>query len=942
MTKCKKLLTEYGLPALCTLITGCLVLALKGIWPFGNESIDYYDMAQQLAAEYIHIYDELHFDVSMFYDWYTNLGSSIPGGTYVVISNLLLYLFPRESILYAFSVLFLIKTAASSVSMSFLIGKEAPKCPLLFRVMLSVGYGLCGFILMNYTIIVWLDITIMIPLIVYFAKRALTQGKIMGLAISLSFILMITFTLPAMVLIYLFMITGLYIAVRKEGSPGRLCVCRLGEGIALGMLLSAWSWIPMLLGSAGGFRYELEASESLLSKYLKIVMHVKPDYATRWWALLGLSFAGTVCIIGLIGDIKKRNLRRFAFAFGTLVITFIQLLFENIQLFWHFGSYVNYPVRNGFLMYVAAACLAAVYLQEMFAKNPADNADKSYDIKQTDGRECLGTAKQRSYIVSAAAFIISCAFASVGIIWYKSNPGMSVYTVFRVTLLCMAACFLIYLFLILYKKGRYAKASAFLIAAELIFYGVLMIGKPSYITGYAEEAEQEGDYIRIAYWLKSELGIEESSLNRIKNPDESLNANYGRFLKRASVSGWSPSFASSEAIADHFKKGYSVQYTRVLDAGGDVLTDALYHVTEVLSCLPQSDKLYKKGKSASAVVDHITGQEREYSLYECRYVLPFGNVIPSYELLEDIAKSGRDDYDNALVRAIGAEDESLSDAVIREVLYEGEPSAVLDFDIKGNKALYLTGNTADSEAKDLRISVNGEAAAVPSLKETDNTLYPAHFNNANVLLGCFSDEKVTIELEKVESEGSFDYDIEVFTIDLDVLYSLCAYAADGEGSFSAGKSCFRASVAAPCGSYLLLPIAYDEGWEANVNGKKAETVKVDAFLTAVPLEAGDNDVVMTYFPKIMKPWCVLSLLTLAFIITLHGVLLYGKSRKNPAKSRNTVRSLISAETKEKVLAAEVKADRLLGAIYIAVWALMVIVFIIIPAGYGIIFYLGLG
>lgn len=901
MKKCGKTIIKYGLPALCVLILGCIILAVQGIWPFGNESIDYYDMAQQLAAEYIQVYDELHFDKSMFFDWYLNLGRGIPGGTYIAFSNLLFYLFPRDAILYSFSILFLVKIMAMAVTMRILLEKEACNCPEFFKVILAAGYGLCGFVLMQYTIISWLDVAVLVPLIVLFTKRALTEGKIIGLTVCITLSLLLWFVVPAMVLIFIFMIAGLYIAREYLFKKKlELHVCRLGIAVAFGLLISSWSWIPKVTISAGGFRYELESSSTIVDKYLEVLRHVRPDYATRWWALLGVSFAAAVSLIGIVRDIKKKNGERLFFVIGAFIISLIQLVFENIQLFWHLGSYVNYPVRNGFVMYIVFALTAATYLPE---------------ILKTDEESIIKPENAVAYLIAAIA---ASVFAGFGIGWYNANSEMSIYAVFKVSMLCVIATFFVYLFLLLYKGGRHAKISSFLIAAELIFYGVLLIGKPNYVTGYAEEVEQEGDYIRIANDLKASLGIEESYLDRIKNPDESLNTNYGLFLKRPTLSGWT-TFATRDAIMTSAKKGYSVQYTRLLDAGGDVLLDALYHVTQVISCLPQSEGLYDKISSTQTVTDYQKGTIAEYSLYDCRYTLPFGNVVQSKELLDKITGVAGDEYDNALVQSIGAGDEKLKDAVVKEVLYEGSYADSLTLDIKGNKAVYFCGMRPDSETKNLQLWVNGEPVMVPSLKETDNTLYSAHFNNGNLLLGCFSDEEVLISFDRKESDNNSDYDFSVYTIDLDIMRKLCEYAALNQGTFTAGKATLDANVIGEEGNYLLLPIQYDDSWNATVNGMSVDIEKVDSFLMAIPLVAGENVIHMEYFPKDVRSWGIVSIIAICVFVVGCCLEVVKKSTK--------------------LLSTEQKADSIIGTAYCVGWTGVIALFVFVPVVYGLIYYI---
>lgn len=54
------------------------------------------------------------------------------------------------------------------------------------------------------------------------------------------------------------------------------------------------------------------------------------------------------------------------------------------------------------------------------------------------------------------------------------------------------------------------------------------------------------------------------------------------------------------------------------------------------------------------------------------------------------------------------------------------------------------------------------------------------------------------------------------------------------------------SVKAREGDVLFTSIPYDEGWSVRVNGKKVELKKFADSLIAIPLNAGENRVEMTY------------------------------------------------------------------------------------------------
>ena len=919
---------SYIAPALITLILSCIILGVQSIWPFGSVTIDYYDMGQQAAPELCQIWDELHGVKSGIFDWYTGLGQGIPGMTHVAPTNLLLYLIPRSMVLESFSIMFLIKVMCMAICMRIFLKKEMPACQEFYSIVLSAGYGLCGFVLMQYTMIDWLDIAMFVPLILMFTQKLLRDGKMAGYIITVVMTFMVSFYLPVMILLFIFLMTGFYLVSLKvkskneplEGSGGnsRPHVLKLGLGTIAALLLSSWTWIPKIMAEAGGARFLNEADGGLIDKYIEIVTHVLPDYSSRWWVLLGVSFAAAIGICGIFHDIKNKNLRRLIFVCGGFVLLFAELLFESVQLMWHFGSYVNYPARNGFLFYLVFAAVAAVYAPEIMV----------------DGTEKLGAEydeqnrKMGLNVFVGGGFILAILLASVGVFWYQSTIGMSIYDVFRVTMLCVIASFFVYLFLVFFKRGKYGRLCIFLISAELIFYGVALVGEPNYVTGYTEEYEQEDDFVRIVNDLLGKMDIYSSRLDRIKNPDESLNANYGTVLKRATLSGWK-SINSYEALSAAANMGYSSQYTRLLDAGGNAFFDALLHETQVLTFVPQDEMLYEKADEAETVIDHESNTTKTYGLYNCRYVLPFGTIIRGEDELEALtASSDTTEMANAFYNAICPED--MTAGTIADRVEYGDLYSGCGIEIEGRKALYITGKCIDSERKNAQIYVNGNLVPVPSLHEPDNTLYSAHFNNNALLMGCFEDETVDVKVEMDENSDEADYNFEIFTIDIDALGNLCSYYSNrsDEMKFSAGGSYLNAVVSGRSGEYLLLPIKCDNGWSAQVNGVKTEITKIDGLFMAVPLTDGQNTVLLKYFPPYMKVGIIISLVSAIGALTVLFFSVYYRKHR-PAKY---------AALSFEFIRREDSVDRVLPLIYTAAWSLLMLGMYVAPVIYGIYYY----
>ena len=70
-------IASYLIPGIITLLVMIFVLIVKGIWPFGSNRIDLFDNMQQVAPLYAHLWDAMHGDASVWFDWYTGLGTNV-------------------------------------------------------------------------------------------------------------------------------------------------------------------------------------------------------------------------------------------------------------------------------------------------------------------------------------------------------------------------------------------------------------------------------------------------------------------------------------------------------------------------------------------------------------------------------------------------------------------------------------------------------------------------------------------------------------------------------------------------------------------------------------------------------------------------------------------------------------------------------------------------
>lgn len=861
----KKKIIEYIIPSVTAGLIFLMILFIKGMWPFGPSTIDYYDMGQQAVPYYYHNHDELFGLKSFVFDWYTNLGRVIPGLSEPSLFDLLFYIVPRDMILESMSLLMMFKIMVMALTMNLFITYINGRLPFTYRVMISAGYGLCGFVLINYTIPQWIDMASIVPLVLLFSQKALKEGRFAGLAVTIFLIMIDDYYFTLQALMFVFLIGGAYIATGRLFRKGeeKLYVTRLLAGVAIGLGISSFSWVPDIAYNLTSARFSIGSDEDgILEAYMSLLDSVQPSYLSRWFSLLGIAFCAALTVCGIIICIRKKRFATVIFCLVCLFMVTSQLFVESIHLILHFGSYVDYPVRNGFMIYCVFAGIAAGLYE---------------------GRGNEDDIRSHRMILLGAQILVPVIFAYAFSAWYSGHAGISDHTIFLISAGIMALCFAQDVFLVSYRGGRYGKYCFCMWAAQLLIFGIIMIGKPIYDSGYADDPEQEGEYIRITRQLVSGFGDrlpvgDDAATLRIKNPDTSLNSNYGMIMRRETLSGWT-GLATADQITGAVAFGYSNQFTRMLDSGGTIFSDALMHITDVVSRQEQDDRLYEKIASLPVVTDHMTGETAEYHLYKNRFVMPYAiPVVDSTKLIDpdiDIVR-----FINSYAYAIGA-DRDIAAYVIQKPATsneKGHETYSCEIRTDGKKTLYLKGNCMDKDYYNTRISVNGRAVKIPGIKEYDNELFPAHFNNNTVELGSFEDETASVFIDMDVSDPEMKFEYSIFAIDTEALADLCHKLSAVNETVSLGRRSIDISIDGNPGSYegVLVPVSYNDGWSAVSDGDAVKIRDVSGLFMYVP--AAGRNIHMTYFPVFMKTGIIIS----AVFAVAFAALVLASRKKEPA------------------------------------------------------------
>ncbi|MGN0327667.1 MAG: YfhO family protein [Lachnospira sp.] len=870
---------KYLLPGVVTVGFMLLILVVKGIWPFGSNRIDLFDNMQQVAPLYTHLWDWMHGQADLWFDWYTGLGTSVTMSisAFSMLSpfNLLLYLCPRGLILEFISVMTVVKMGVMAVTMYAFLNSRYGKLQYGLKAMLSVMYAFGAYVLLYASCFTpWMDMVALFPLLMMALDNLAKTGKKLFYIIMVAVMFIINYYIAAMALVYILLIGGVFMIFRWGKEQRKKFAWNAGIGTFTGVGLSAFVLIPVIhhlsQSQRGG------ASESYIKQYFSWITFssfngMELGEFQRAMMIYGTAFLIVVIAVGLVKYTKDKKER--GFIISLLAIVLIPVISEGTNIIWHFGSYNGYTLRNGFVITFTLICITAFYAEKMFE-------DKKLTLKQ---------------------IILETVITAVGVVAYIIIYNNAPIENYAAAMLLFGIIFVVMIVihaLIMGKmKGSYNyKLVMGLIVFEVFAGAYALTGPPKF---YNYQAYQFGDYDQMAIEATEDLDIKNSPIDRISNPDLCLNANYPLFMKRGALSSFTA--ALQNGTQEQAKRwGYSRYFIWTLDSGGTVFTNALLHVTEAVNINELDSEIYTLEKTGTT----DTGVD----LYSANYVMPFAMVtndkVSKIDFSKDYTKiqalsedksltedtyeynnSGKDwiYMHNYMYTALTGDDEKLvteydADMVSDTKTNGGGRVVKYTVDVKGRQAVYM--NYIDKYAANLNadsfsgymnttISVNGNDVYIPTMGANENLYYTENYNNNLIYLGVFQDETITITItakDAVKDENSI---LTVGGLNMNKMESMCRQYSSQKCETSYTNNSVTIKVNGNSdNNYALVPLVKSDNWTCRVNGKIVETKDITGLFTGVALDEGENEIVFTFEPNTKNKAFIISLAILVIMIAL--------------------------------------------------------------------------
>lgn len=844
----------YAAAGLFAVVFMLVIYAVNGIFPFGSGSVVCDDMVQQTISNYTYFWDYLRSGgkLSLMFNWETAAGAQIlTTGFYIlkpweIIFSLIV---PRDGIVNGISFLLIFKIVMAAESMLFFLRKKF-KIPSFWQVFLSLCYALSSFIVIYYTNMGWIDAAFMLPFIVLAFMYMCDTGKWWPYVLILTYSLTLSLYIAYMLFLFLFLVGGLYMMFIQPKETRKTAVVRFGITSVLSLAMSAVITVPTIYYMLGSTRYSIKSEETTLDTLLKILKATN-TYPNVKYALLfvGSAVLWAMFIVLLVNF--SHNKKKSLFFTLSLLVLLLPALFENINLIWHVGSYVGFPLRYLYMLSFVLVCAAAYCIH-------SGSAIEFFSGKKTVIPVIIS-------LISGAAGILLMYFkayehkdAVEGLTYryiFTENAGMYISIAFFLMLVSY-----IFALTIKNKKIGYVLVSLFMIA-ETGMCADVSIGTNSNKDGVLPMYSLT--FVDRANAIAEDLNLENDNLTRIKDHDTYLNSNYPMFFKFPAMSNFTH-LVSEDLTTSMRALGYSQVYTRVLDNSGTLLSDALLNIKYTFSKkdLDPDEYTYMYGVGDS-------------KLYSYNYTLPVGLIVNEDFVNTDIVAN--DDpfvSTNELFKALGGEGNLITtdEKTFSTDSSSADGTGVYEMNIKveGRRHVYLNVETAKGRKVSngsLQISLNGKTLDLTYFGSKANYRYPNNFFNGMLDLGVFEDEELTVTVGQWKDIGDW-LKLTSGQADYTKLGELCSKEHPHADVTTGARSLTAKAAADSDGEYLFLPVNDDPGWTCKVNGKETELNYAMGSFLAVKLEKGENTVELTFLPHGLKTGAVISLISLAVFIIL--------------------------------------------------------------------------
>ncbi|MCM1227950.1 MAG: YfhO family protein [Clostridium sp.] len=816
--------------------------AFSGIFPFGEKTAAWCDLDQQTIPLLMNFKDILSGESSIFYTVNSGGGINFWGVFFFFLASpfyLAVKFIAKQDMSYFVTVLIVLKLSVCAFTASLYFSSAHKKLDGKYIVLLSLIYSFCGYGLMYYQTLVWLDIMYLFPVLVMSVDRMFKKNNCIFYIITLSAVVTVNYYLSYMIVIFLLISSALYIHIRCPENQRKAASCRFILSSFAAALITAPVWLCSAIQVKKSARSSGNLEEFICSPVFE-------SFKDKLCIIITSAFTVSAVIFIIKSPLLKK--KRVKYNLTVLLFLAIPLLLDSVNKVWHGGGYQSFPFRYGYMLIFTLLDLTADILvsKKKYGKTSPLYGVVSFIILALFSFTAF-------YVVSAKKDILSQYADQLAV------PSEFFNTLFGLFLFAFAAYVL---FFYLHEKKLIGSRIFFLLISG-VFITETFINMSVYIGNSSKKDELFDNTAELEYC------VDEDGLYRTKTEKKYIHANMPGGLGMRSYAHYTSLNPESYLFAMK-KLGYSSYWMETGSNGGTVMTDALLGIKYSIG-----------GSFDFASYQKELDTNTYFRIAENLICAPAGIILnKSPQSNEELKLDDRYNVQKQLAQCYFDDDSLLEKYVFTKItggeykysdekynITASDPEQVqcqmiYDLKISGHQTLYfdlfdeLDNNVFEPIYNSVSISVNERAV---------NKSFPNKNSNGLLKLGEFDNEnvKIVITFLKDVSVNSFG----VFGIDIDKLEDNISKLEKVEPKINKNK--IYAEFNAEKDSYLYLAVPYDSGFNTYVNGKKAEIIRVNDCFCAVKINEGKNNLKMTFYPNGFKISLILMILGLILTIFIN-------------------------------------------------------------------------
>ena len=805
-----------------------------GFYPFGTRTVAWADMNQQVVPLMCQFKDILEGKGGMLLSFKNSGGMNFWGVFFFFLASpftLLVRFIRKGDMLVFMNILVALKMmcCAASACFYFMKSKEHRSLGAAEITLLGFIYAVCGYAMLFYQNIIWLDVMYLFPLLLLSIESMFDKekGSPVPYTLLMAAVVCVHYYLGYMVVIFVLLFAALYAVMlikknEEEDSPACL---RFISGSAIAALISAVVWLPSFM------QYLTSGRKTSLTENLR-----SGDLLTDYETVFCVVICSSVLLMLALLDLKRVPGKKLSGAHRQrLIMTALMLVpivIEPINKMWHTGSYMAFPARYGFMTVFMLMTLAAYTL--------------------SGGNKFKGDAV-------TGYFWTFEGLALAGLFWYisagfitQNTDILGVYSLglngnefsFKafMRLLILGGIAAVSLYVTFRKNLIPKKAFVILLCVLTGFEGIN--NTRCYMT--FSGIRNEDTYALQREVLDLSDRIEDDSFYRVKTSGKLFDYNMIGAMDYNSLGSYT-SLNDQNYLYTMKKLGYTSVWMEIGTCGGTEITDAMMSVGYRIDHEPHDDTVYS--------VD-------SYFINPSQYRLPLGICLDSVPGSEDIpVELTREQVQRRISESVFGEDlithyepeegKYKRDAEGRFHLSAGE-ILVYRIPVKEKSSVYF--DCFDRLSTDLTEPVY-DSFMVQANGKLISGSYPRSKENGVLKIGTFEDENVTIQLTVLKDTDCRSFGM--FTADLDGLSRRISSMQTCD--LHEIKNGLSGTADVSESKTVLLSVPYNKGFTLRVNGEKTEIKEALMGFMAFDIPAGHSDIELTFKPHGFTAGAVISI-----------------------------------------------------------------------------------